>query len=79
IVPDIKFWEKHPIFSSFLFIAWAVVYFALFYYGSQKKYTLVDFMQDLQQADLDEKSYCNVTTQEVEELNVDNGEMLDRQ
>lgn len=79
IVPNIKFWEGHPIFSSFLFIAWAVVYFALFYYGSQKKYTVYDFMQDLQQADLDEKSYCDVTAQEAEELNVDNREMLDKQ
>ncbi|MEG2096268.1 MAG: AraC family transcriptional regulator, partial [Alistipes sp.] len=79
IVPDIKFWEEHPIFSSLLFIAWAVVYFALFYYGSQKRYTVDDFMQDLQQADLDEKSYCDVTTQEAEELNVDNEEMLCRQ
>ncbi|MEG1289112.1 MAG: AraC family transcriptional regulator [Bacteroidales bacterium] len=79
IVPNFKFWERHPIFSSLLFIAWAVVYFALFYYGSQKKYTVNDFIQDLQQADLDEKNYCGVTTQEAKELNLDNGEMLNSQ
>ncbi|MEG2181313.1 MAG: hypothetical protein RRZ66_12195, partial [Bacteroidales bacterium] len=77
IIPDIRFWGGHPVWISILFIAWAVVYFALFYISLQKKYRVENFVQDLRQADLDEKSYCDVT--EAEELNVDNGEMLDRQ
>lgn len=60
IVPNIRFWQKNPVLTSLLFMAWAVVYFTLFYYGSQKRHTVDNFVQDLQQADLEEKCYYNV-------------------
>lgn len=83
IVPDIEFWGGHPIFSSLLFIAWAMVYFALFYYGSQKRHTVDNFVRDLLQADLDEKNYCEATMTTTEEPEIsdveDDKEMLDKQ
>ena len=79
IVPDIEFWGKHPIFSSLLFIAWAIVYFVLFYYDSRKRHTVDNFVQDLQQADLDEKNYCDAAAVEPEEPDADSHDMPDKQ
>lgn len=80
IVPDIKFWGTYPVLSSLLFIACAVLYFALFYYGSQSRHTVDNFVQDLQQADLDEKDYCETTAaEESEEPDADSHDMPDRQ
>ncbi|MEG2163425.1 MAG: helix-turn-helix transcriptional regulator [Bacteroidales bacterium] len=79
IVPDIKFWIESPLFSSVLFIAWAAVYFALFHYGSQKGHTVDNFVEDLQQADFEEKCYCGATEEEVEESNIDGKEIQDIQ
>lgn len=83
IVPDIVFWRGHPIFSSLLFVAWAIVYFVLFYYSSQKRHTVDNFVQDLRQADLDEKNYCKVTMTMMEEPEIsdmeDGKETLDKQ
>lgn len=79
IVPDIRFWGKHPVWTSFLFLTWTVVYFALFYISIQKRYRVDNLVQDLQQADLDEKNYCEVTAAEFEEPNAGSPEMPDRQ
>ncbi|MEG1660153.1 MAG: AraC family transcriptional regulator [Bacteroides sp.] len=77
IVPNIRFWGEHPVWASLLFVIWAVVYFALFYISVQKRYRVDSFVQDLQQADLDEKNYCVAV--ESEELDAGSPEMIDRQ
>lgn len=74
IIPDIEFWEAHPLFTSLLFVAWAVVYFALLYYGSQKRHTVDNFIQDLQQADREENRY----NEEFESSNTNNDKITDR-
>ena len=80
IIPDIRFWGAHPVWASLLFIAWAMVYFAMFYNSMQKKYTIDNFVQDLRQADLDEKDYCEATAEEEpEEPDADSYDMPDRQ
>ena len=53
ILPKRTFWEQHPFFASFYFIAWAAVYFGMLYYDSQKKYTVENLAHDLRQADSD--------------------------
>lgn len=53
IVPKRTFWEGYPVLASLYFVAWAVVYFALLYYGSQKKYTVENLAHDIKQADFD--------------------------
>lgn len=78
-VPDIKFWQENPMFASLLFVAWAAVYFALFYYGSQQIHTVDNFVQDLQRADFAEKCSCEMVSEESGELNVDEKEVADRQ
>lgn len=76
IVPNIKFWREYTLLTSFFFVAWAVVFFAFFYYGSQKRHTVENFVQDLQQANIEENSYCEVTT---EEADVCDKEVLEKQ
>ena len=81
IITEIDFWEKHHLPSSLFFITWGVAFFAWVYYGSQKRHTVDNFAQDLQQADLDEKSYCETETveEESEESDMDNHETPDKQ
>lgn len=81
ILPDIKFWKEHPLCSSFLFLAWAVVYFIIFYCGSHNGHTIDNFVQDLQQADFEEKSYCQVMAESEESKDsiIDSKEIPDRQ
>lgn len=67
IVPDIKFWENHSLLSALFFICWTVVYFALFYYGIQKRHTADNFAQDLEKADIEEISYDLTTTEKAQQ------------
>lgn len=53
IGPKRTFWEGYPILASLYFMAWTAVYFALLYYGSQKKYTVENLARDIEQADFD--------------------------
>lgn len=50
------FWVQSQLLYSIYFVVWAIIYFALFYYGSQNRYTAENFAEDLQQADIDEKN-----------------------
>lgn len=79
IITEFKFWEKYRLFASLFFVAWAVVFFALLYYTSQKKHTVDNFVQDLQQADFDEKNYCEMVAEESDESNTDSTEVPDKQ
>lgn len=46
-------WGKHPIITSLFFTGYAMVYFKIYYYGSQRRYTVENLAEDLQQADLE--------------------------
>lgn len=65
ILPKRTFWEHYPAFASLYFIAWTVVYFGLFYYGSQKKYTVENLARDLQHADNEAiRNRCDLPNEE---------------
>lgn len=53
ILPKRTFWEQYPVWASLYFVGWAMVYFGIGYYGSQKKYTVENLAQELKQADIE--------------------------
>lgn len=79
IVPDISFWQENHFLASLLFIAWAVVYFALFYYGSQKRHTADNFFEDLIQADIQNINHSQSVEYDAQEGGVSIKDMAERQ
>ena len=47
------FWQQNLVLASFFFVGYSTVYFGIFYYGSQRKYTVENLAEDLQQADME--------------------------
>ncbi|WP_291593114.1 helix-turn-helix domain-containing protein [Bacteroides sp.] len=53
ILIDESFWQQNPAITSFYFIGYTTAYFGVFYYGSQRKYTVENLAEDLEQADIE--------------------------
>lgn len=79
IIPDISFWQQNPVWAALLFIAWAVVYFALFYYGSQKRHTADNFFEDLKLADIQDVDRSQSVVYDAHEGGVSIKNMAERQ
>lgn len=53
ILTEESYWGKHQVVTSIYFIGYTAVYFGIWYYGSQERYTVENFASELQQADLE--------------------------
>ena len=76
ILIEETFWQEHLAVTSLYFTAYSGVYFGILYYGSQKKYTVENLAEDLQQADL-EAMQNKYDSEEEEEIENDEGKMAD--